>query len=161
MRERKGVQSFVFMLILVVLGLSCGVMSSQAQPCDNSLWIKSIWPAVIELDPYTLRIKDSHSFWEITKSNASPYGDYAWGLSGIPTDQGPDLYYLHTTSNYSGSSSIYRINLETGKSTSYQALSVVAYGLAQKGNNFYIVYYDNYQMKSVVARVGGEKVALP
>jgi hypothetical protein len=157
---KKWMNCLAVSLILVVMALSSFSVAGTTQDC-STLTIKSIWPALVELDPYTLLVKDRNSFWEINKSTASIYGDYAWGLSGLPTENGPDIYFLHSTENFSGNTNIYRLNMESGKSTKYLSLNVRAYGLAQKGNQFYIAYYDSVEKKNVVQRVGGEKTFLP
>jgi len=156
MMTKKWMKRLAVSLILVVVALSSFAVAGATQDC-STLTIKSIWPALVELDPYTLLVKDRNSFWEINKSTASIYGDYAWGLSGLPTTNGPDIYFLHSTENFTGNTNIYRLNMGTGKSTLYLSLNVRAYGLAQKGNQFYIAYYDSVEKKNVVQRVGGEK----
>ena len=159
MMTKKWMKCLAVSLILVVVALSSFAVAGTTQNC-STLTIKSIWPALVELDPYTLRVKDRNSFWEINKSTASPYGDYAWGLSGLPTENGPDIYFLHSINNFTGNTNIYRMNMDTGKSTQYLPLNVRASGLAQKGNQFYIAYYDS-NGQNVVQRVGGEKIILP
>jgi uncharacterized repeat protein (TIGR01451 family) len=160
MMTKKWMNCLAVSLILVVVALSSLAVAGTTQDC-STLTIKSIWPAIIELDPYTLLVKDRNSFWEINKSTASIYGDYAWGISGLPTKNGPDIYFLHSIENFTGNTNIYRLNMDTGKSTQYIPLNVRAYGLAQKGNQFYIAYYDSVEKKNVVQRVGGEKTFLP
>ena len=157
---KKWMNCLAVSLILVVVALSSLAVAGTTQDC-STLTIKSIWPAIIELDPYTLLVKDRNSFWEINKSTASIYGDYAWGISGLPTKNGPDIYFLHSIENFTGNTNIYRLNMDTGKSTQYIPLNVRASGLAQKGNQFYIAYYDSAQKQNVVQRVGGEKTILP
>jgi len=120
-------------------------------------WIKSIWPALVELDASTLKVKDKDSFWEITKANTNPYGVYAWGLAG----KAPGIFYfLHTTSKFSGPSNIYEIDISNPskpKFTKILSLSVRAYGLAYSGSNLYVSY------NNVVERVSGGagKITLP
>ena len=142
---------------LLFLWVSLSIpFQAQAASCGSAeLWIKSIWPAVVELDPLSLHVKDLNSTWIINKSNASPYGDYAWGLSGLGPVENPSLYYLHTIYNFDGTTSIYHFNLETGASASVADLGIRAYGLAQNGDTFYFSGTDTVQ------RVGGGSITLP
>jgi len=87
MRSVKITTLWSVVLALAIISTGFSGETAQAGSCGSTPVIKSIWPALIELDPYTLRVKDRNSFWEINKSTASPYGDYAWGLSGLPTEK--------------------------------------------------------------------------
>ena len=154
MKKRLS-SALLFYLLLLLVPLSMP-FSARAASCGSAeLWIKSIWPAVVELDPLSLHVKDLNSTWIINKSNANPYGDYAWGLSGLGPVENPSLYYLHTVYNFDGTTSIYHLNLETGASASVADLGIRAYGLAQNGDTFYFSGTDTAQ------RVGGGSVTLP
>jgi hypothetical protein len=145
-----------FIFALVALFLS---HAAQATNCGSTeLWVKSIWPALVELDPLTLKVKDSSSYWIINKSNASPYGNYAWGLSGVGPGATPSIYYLHTIYNYDGTTTIYQLDLESGiSSLSYDlsSLGTRTYGLTQNGDTFYVSY------GSTVQKVNGGNILLP
>ena len=80
MRSVKITTLWLVILALAIISIGFSGATAQAGSCGSTPVIKSIWPALVELDPYTLRVKDRNSFWEINKSTASPYGDYAWGL---------------------------------------------------------------------------------
>jgi len=146
----------IFIFALVAFFLSHAV---QATNCGSSdLWVKSIWPALVELDPLTLKIKDSSSYWIINKSNASPYGNYAWGLSGVCPGATPSIYYLHTIYNFNGTTTIYQLDLESGISSLSHDLSSLgtrAYGITQNGDTFYVSY------GSTVHRINGGNILLP
>jgi hypothetical protein len=145
-----------FILALVAFSLS---HAAQATNCGSSeLWVKSIWPALVELDPLTLKVKDSSSYWIINKSNASPYGNYAWGLSGICPGATPSIYYLHTIYNFGGTTTLYQLDLASGISSLFCDLSSLgarAYGLTQNGDSFYVSYGNT------VHRVNGGNILLP
>jgi len=145
-----------FIFTLVAFSLS---HTAHATNCGSTeLWVKSIWPALVELDPLTLKVKDSSSYWIINKSNASPYGNYAWGLSGVGPGATPSITYLHTIYNYDGTTSIYQLDLESGiSSLSYDlsSLGTRAYGLTQNGDTFYVSY------GSTVQKVNGGNILLP
>jgi hypothetical protein len=105
-------------------------------------------PALVELDPLTLKVKDSSSYWIINKSNASPYGNYAWGLSGVGSGTTPSIYYLHTIYNYDGTTTIYQLDLQSGISSLFYdlfSLGTRAYGLTQNGDSFYVSYGSRVQ----------------
>ena len=54
---------FIFALVAFYLP-----HAAQATDCGSSeLWVKSILPALVELDPLTLKVKDSSSYWVIDK----------------------------------------------------------------------------------------------
>jgi hypothetical protein len=133
--------------------------AAQATNCGSSeLWVKSIWPALVELDPLTLKIKDTSSYWIINKSNASPYGNYARGPSGVGPGATPSIYYLHTIYNYDGTSTVYQLDLESGISSlsfDLSSLGIRAYGLTQDGDTFYVSY------GSTVHKVNGGSLLLP
>ena len=150
-----------FFLPFIIFALVALFLShaAQATNCGSSeLWVKSIWPALVELDPLTLKVKDSSSYWIINKSNASPYGNYAWGLSGVGPGMTPSIYYLHTIYNFNGTTTIYQLDLESGTSSLFYDLSSLgtrAYGLTQNGDSFYVSY------GSTVRRVNGGNILLP
>ena len=152
--QRLFLPFFVFALVAFSLG-----QAAQVSSCGSSeLWVKSIWPALVELDPLTLKIKDSSSYWIINKSNASPYGDYGWGLSGVGPAATPSIYYLHTIYNYDGTTTIYQLDLESGISSLFDDLSSLGtriYGLTQNGDTFYVSF------GSTVQRVHGGNILLP
>jgi len=145
---------FIFVLVAFYLP-----HATQATDCGSSeLWVKSIWPALVEIDPLTLKVKDSSSYWIINNSNASPRGNYAWGLSGVCPGAIPSIYYLHTIYNFDGSTTIYQLDLESGISSLFYDLSSLgtrAYGLTQNGDTFYVSY------GSAVHRVNGGNILLP
>lgn len=126
--------------------------------------IKSIWPALVELDPQTLRIKDGSSFWMITKGNADPRGNYAWGLSATGSAAAPSIDYLHTICNFNNGNcvgsaypwaSTFHIDLPSGLSTRLAGTGVSAFGLAEGGGSVYVAY------GSLIARLSGGVLALP
>lgn len=130
--------------------------------CDpEPVAIKSIWPAVVELDPETLRVKGGESFWEITKEDANPYGNYAWGLSG---QSAASLHFLHTICNFNNGdcvgsaypwASIFNLEVPSGSISRVDGTDASAFGLAQHGGEFY------FAAGSTVGRKGGDSLTLP
>ncbi len=136
-------------------------VSGWAQDCDASCpqvysccWgvsdiaFKSLLPALIELDPYTLKIKDEKSYWEL---DASPFME---GLSGSGSASTPDLFLL-SAANDAGTSTIYRWDFDLHTPVPYLDLEFEALSLAHKGNNFYIIG------PSGISRLGGATVPAP
>jgi len=70
MMTKKWMKRLAVSLILVVVALSSFAVAGATQDC-STLTIKSIWPALVELDPYTLLVKDRNSFWEIALTTRS------------------------------------------------------------------------------------------
>ncbi len=123
--------------------------------------VKSIWPAVVELDPETLRIKDGQSWWELTKGNANTYGNYTWGLGG---QSAASLHFLHTICNLNNGdcvgsaypwASIYNMQIPSGAVSHVVGTEVSAFGLAEHDGEFYFAF------GSTVARRAGGSISLP
>jgi hypothetical protein len=153
--------------LLTIYG-SVEVAATQPAPPPECIydtpWVKSIWPALVELNPFTLELKDAHSTWEITKANADPYGDYAWGLSGEGSASNPLLHFLHTICSANNGvcvggaypyTSVFHIDLGSGHSNRVMGLDVSAFGLAEHEGQFY------FATSNVVVRDGGGQLALP
>ncbi len=124
----------------------------------GNLYIKSIWPALVEIDPLTLRLKDEDSFWPINKATANPYGDYAWGLSGVGSASDPHLYFSLSSTRYPDSSAqcgVYAMDLSTGYASQVQSVGYLSPGLAQFGEQFYTVSGATIHFQ------GGGSVGLP
>ena len=107
-------------------------------------WIKSIWPAVVELDPLTMKLKGPNTYWEVNKANADPYGDYIFGLGVTGTGANPQIYFIDAQTKFPSSTtknSIWQLDMATGKSTKVQALPKFAMGFGipspTKANLFY------------------------
>jgi hypothetical protein len=135
--------------------------SGWAQDCDASCpqvysccWgvsdiaFKSLLPALIELDPYTLKIKDENSYWEL---DASPFME---GLSGSGSASDPELFLL-SAANDAGTSTIYRWDFDLHTPVPYLDLEFEALSLAHKGSNFYVIG------PSGISRLGGATVPAP
>ncbi|MDD1639950.1 MAG: IPT/TIG domain-containing protein, partial [Methanomicrobiales archaeon] len=107
-------------------------------------WIKSIWPAVVELDPLTLKLKGPNSYWEVNKANADPYGDYIFGLGVTGSAASPQVYFLDAQTKFPSSTtknSVWKLDMTSGKSTKVQALPKFAMGLGVPSPTVPNLYY--------------------
>jgi len=131
-----------------------------------AFWIKSIWPAVVELDPVTLKIKGPTSYWEVNKANADPLADYIFGLGVTGTAANPQVYFLDAQTKFPSSTtknSIWQLDMATGRSTKVQALPKFAHGLGTpsptRANLFYYAEGKNLHIIENGAVV--QSLALP
>ena len=129
-------------------------------------WIKSIWPAVVELDPVTLKIKGPNSYWEVNKANADPLADYIFGLGVTGSPTSPQVYFLDAQTKFPSSStknSIWQLDMATGRSTKVQGLPKFAMGLGvpspTKANLFY--YAEGKNLHVIDNGVDVQILALP
>jgi len=138
-------------------------MSAAAQNCDpacpaNTQYyncmpspyfnIKSRAPALVELDPYSLKIKGPNSYWEL------PLSPFMEGISGSGSASDPSLYLL-SLDQTAMTSSVSRWNFSTGKAEKVFDLGFPAYSMTHKDGNFYVAGLNT------VSRVGGASVATP